>query len=223
MQTKRPMIKETVGALYLAYNKPDDGVEFDITKYEETIKSEVVKKIGTTENAESTAVRASGKDYVTASQTSSVEQAVEVIAFDSEDRAKMRGDRIGKYGVTSGRATQRPYFAFGKVVKKIGGGVEYKWYPKCQLVENTEDIETSEDTFSEQNDTLTIKAYSYNDEGDKSYSIDSEMSNFPTGITEELFFNQVITSDADIEKILATLNSDEGNIESGENQDIEGA
>ncbi len=224
MQTKRPMIKETVGALYLAYNKPDDGVEFDITKYEETIKSEVVKKIGTTENAESTAVRASGKDYVTASQTSSVEQAVEVIAFDSEDRAKMRGDKIGKYGVTSGRATQRPYFAFGKVVKKIGGGVEYKWYPKCQLVENTEDIETSEDTYSEQNDTLTIKAYSYNDEGDKSYSIDSEMKNFPAGITEELFFNQVITSDDDIEKILATLNPDEENIENGENQEeIQGA
>ncbi len=217
MQTKRPMIKETVGALYLAYNNPETGIEFDLTKYKETIKSEVVKKIGTTENAESAVVRASGKDYVTASQTSSIEQSVEVIAFDPEDTAKMRGDQIGKYGVTSGRATQRPYFAFGKVVKKVGGGVTYKWYPKCQLAENTEDAETSEESFNEQPETLTIKAYSYNDEGDKSYSIDSEMSNFPTGITEELFFNQVVTSDADIDKILATLNP------GGEDTGVEGA
>ena len=112
MKTKRPMIKETVGALYLAFNNPDENKEFDISNYEETTKSEVVKKIGTTENSESTVVRASGNDYVTASQTSSVEHAIEVIAFDPEDIAKMRGDIIGKYGVSSGRSTQRPFFSF---------------------------------------------------------------------------------------------------------------
>lgn len=217
MKTKRPMIKETVGALYLAFNNPDENKEFDISNYEETTKSEVVKKIGTTENSESTVVRASGNDYVTASQTSSVEHAIEVIAFDPEDIAKMRGDIIGKYGVSSGRSTQRPFFAFGKVVKKIGGGVEYAWYPKCQLVENTDDVETSEDSFSEQNDTLTIKAYSYNLENDKSYKINSEMSNFPEGITEELFFGSVTSSDADIDKILQSLK------ESQPRQEIEGA
>lgn len=223
MKVKRPMIKETVGSLHYAFNRPDENGEFDIKNYEETVSKDVVKKIGTTENADSTVVRASGNDYVTASQTSSVEQAVEVVAFDPEDLARARGDQIGKYGVTSGRSTQKPYFAFGKVVKKIGGAVEYVWYPKCQLTENTDDIETSEETFSEQNDTLTIKAYSYNNEGDKSYRINSEMSNFPKGITEELFFENVITCDEDIEKILATLNPDEGNTENGENQDIEGA
>ena len=217
MKTKRPMIKETVGALYLAFNNPDENKEFDISNYEETTKSEVVKKIGTTENSESTVVRASGNDYVTASQTSSVEHAIEVIAFDPADIAKMRGDIIGKYGVSSGRSTQRPFFAFGKVVKKIGGGVEYAWYPKCQLVENTDDVETSEDSFSEQNDTLTIKAYSYNLENDKSYKINSEMSNFPEGITEELFFGSVTSSDADIDKILQSLK------ESQPRQEIEGA
>lgn len=217
MKTKRPMIKETVGALYLAFNIMNDNGEFDIEQYEETIKSEIVKKIGTTENAESTVVRASGGDYVTASQTSSVEHSVEVIAFDPEDIAKMRGDLIGKYGVTSGRSSQRPYFAFGKVVKKIGGGVEYVWYPKCQLTENTDDIETSEDTFSEQNDTLTIKAYSYNSEGDKSYRINNEMSNFPEGVTEELFFNSVTSSDNDIDKILQSLEQNK------EEEEIEGA
>lgn len=223
IETKRPMIKETVGALYYAFNKMTEIGELDIENYEGTIKSEVVKQIGTTENSESTVVKASGKDYVTASQTADVEQAVEVIAFDAEDIAKMRGDKIGKYGVKSGRPTQRPYFAFGKVVKKIGGGLEYVWYPKCSLTENTDDIATSEETFSEQNDTLTIKAYSYNDEGDKSYRINNEMSNFPKGITEELFFENVVTSDDDIEKILESLKKDEENQENNEEQTIEGA
>ena len=223
IETKRPMIKETVGSVYHAFNKLNDKGEFVPNSYEDTIKGDYGKKIGTTENADSTVVRASGNEYVTASQTSSVEQAVEVVAFDPGDIARMRGDKIGKYGVTSGRSTQKPYFAFGKVIKKVGGAVEYVWYPKCQLTENTDDIETSEDTFSEQNDTLTIKAYSYNNEGDKSYRINSEMSNFPKGITEELFFENVITCDEDIEKILATSNPEEGNTENGENQDIEGA
>lgn len=226
MRTKRPMIKETVGALYLAFNVLDTNGEFNNDNYEETIKSEVAKKIGTTENAESTVVRASGGDYVTASQTSNIEHAVEVIAFDPEDTARMRGDVIGKYGVTSGRAAQRPYFAFGKVVKKIGGGVEYVWYPKCQLTENTDDVETSEDSFTEQNDTLTIMAYSYNSEGDKSYRINSEMSNFPKGVTEELFFESVVSKDEDIEKILESLEpnkEEQGPNANEEEQEIEEA
>ncbi len=224
IETKRPMIKETVGALYYAFNKMLENGEFDIENYNTTVKSEVVKQIGTNENSNSTVVKASGKDYVTASQTSNVEQAVEVIAFDPEDIAKARGDKIGKYGVKSGAPTQRPYFAFGKVKKMLGGAVEYVWYPKCQLAENTDDIGTSEDTFSEQNDTLTIRAYSYDKEGNKSYRINSEMKNFPVGITEELFFNQVVTSDEDIEKILATLNTDEGNTDNNENQEnVQGA
>lgn len=209
IETKRPMIKETVGALYYAFNKMLENGEFDIENYDTTIKSEVVKQIGTNEDSENTVVKASGKDYVTASQTSNIEQAVEVIAFDPEDIAKARGDKIGKYGVKSGAPVQKPYFAFGKVKKMLGGEVEYVWYPKCQLAGNTDDIATSEDNFSEQNDTLTINAYSYDKEGNKSYRINSGMKNFPAGITEELFFENVITSDDDIEKILATITTPE--------------
>jgi len=202
MKTKKPMVKETVGALYYAFNTANEKGEFDISTYEETIRSEVVKNIGTTENSESTVVRASGGNYVSASQTASVEQAVEVVAFDPEDVAKMRGDEIGKYLVKSGKTAQRPYFAFGKVVKKLGGAVEYVWYPKCQLVENTDDIATSEDTYSEQNDTLTIRALDYDDEGNKSVRVNSEMSNFPEGLTEEKFFTKPVTTDAEIEALV---------------------
>ena len=202
MKTKKPMLKETVGALYLAFNTPDDKGEFDIATYEETSKSEVVKSISTTENAESTTVRASGQDYMTLSQNSSIDQAVEVIAFDAEDVAKMRADKVGKYLVKSGSTGERPYFAFGKVVKRTGGAVEYVWYPKCQLVENTDDISTSEESFNEQNDTLTIRAYAYDKEGNKSVRVNSEMSNFPEGLTEEMFFTKPLTTDDEIDALI---------------------
>lgn len=202
MKTKKPMLKESVGALYLAFNTPNEAGEFDIATYEETSKSEVVKSISTTENAESTTVRASGQDYMTVSQNASVDQAVEVIAFDPEDVAKMRADKIGKYLVKSGATTERPYFAFGKVVKKTGGAVEYVWYPKCQLIENTDDIATSEESYSEQNDTLTIRAYAFDNEGNKSVRVNSEMSNFPEGLTEEKFFTKPLTTDNEIEALI---------------------
>lgn len=213
IETKRPMIKETVGALYVAFNTPKENGDFNLATYEETKRRDVVKQISTTENAESTVVRASGRDYVTASQTSSVEQSVEVVAFDTDVVARMRGDEIGKYLIKSGASAQRPYFAFGKVVKKLGDIVEYVWYPKCQLAENTDDIATSEESFSEQNDTLTIKALSFDDAGNKSVRISSEMSNFPTGLTEDMFFDKVLTTDNEIDAIIAKLTPEQGNIE----------
>lgn len=202
MVTKKPKYKETVGALYYAFNAPESGTDFDISKYSETVKSEVVKNIKTSENSESTVIRASGKDYDTASQTSSVEQEVEVIAFDPTDLAKMRGDTVGKRLIKSGAPATRPYFAFGKVVKKNGGIVEFVWYPKCQLSENTDDIATSEDEFSEQTDTITIRALAFDDDGNKSVRVNSEMDIFPEGLTEDKFFAKPITTDAEVDALI---------------------
>ncbi|MBR3002853.1 MAG: phage tail protein [Clostridia bacterium] len=200
MKSKKPMIKETVGALYLAFNTPDENGEFDSSTYEETIKSDIVKNIATTENAESTVVRASGQDYKTVNQTSSIEMAVEVVAFDPATLARMRGDDTSDSGglMLSGAPSERPFFGFGKVVKKVGGGVQYAWYPKCQLVENTDDIATSEDTFSEQNDTITIRAYSFNNADQKKTYVDSETPNYPQGLTEEGFFTKPIINAEDL-------------------------
>lgn len=204
MQTKRPMIKESVGSQYYAFNTPTESGVFNPSTYGETIKTDTVKSIGTTENSESTVVKASGKDYQTVSQSSSVDLAVEVVAFDPDDLAKMRGEIVDESGlISSGRNTQRPYFAYGKVVNKVGGGHRYDWYPKCQLVENTDDITTKEDTFSEQNDTVTIRCYAFNDAGDIKNYVDSEASNFPEGLTEEKFFNKPIVTVADLANALA--------------------
>lgn len=209
MKQKRPMIKESVGSQYYAFNTPNTEGEFDSSTYEQTIKTDTVKSIGTTENAESTTVKASGRDYETVSQSSNVELAVEVVAFDPDDLAKMRGDIVGESGLmSSGRNTKRPFFAYGKVVKKVGGGFRYDWYPKCQLVENTDDIATKEDSFSEQNDTVTIRCYAFNDAGDIKNYVDSEASNFPTGLTEEQFFTKPIITEEDL--ITLTTTSVEG-------------
>lgn len=205
IQTKKPMVKETVGGLYYTFNTPTENGDFNPQKYEETVvKSDVVKNIGTTENAEAVTVRASGQDYTTVNQNESIEMAIEVVAFDPGDLAKMRGDIVAEGGLNrSGRTTVRPFFAFGKVVKKVGGGVEYAWYPKCQLVENTDDIATKEESFSEQNDTVTIKAYSFNNLDDKKVYVNSEMSNFPEGLTEEKFFAKPILEDTDLSTAIA--------------------
>jgi hypothetical protein len=201
---KKPMIKETVGALYYDFNTPTENGEYNPETYEEeVVKSNVVKNIGTTENAESVVVRASGEDYETVSQNQYIDMAVEVVAFDPKDLARMRADTIGKTGLNrSGRTARRPFFAYGKVKKMVGGGVEYAWYPKCQLIENTDDIGTKEESFSEQNDTVTIRAYAYNKEGDKKTYVNSEMDNFPEGMTEEKFFAKPLLTDEDLTSAL---------------------
>ncbi len=201
MKTKKPMVKETVGAQYYAFNKPDTNGEFqpDSSKYDEVIKTETVKNIGVTENMESTPIKASGKDYVTVNQTSSVDLAVESTAVEPDDLAEMRNETVNEGGlISSGSSSQRPFFAYGKVVKKIGGGFRYEWYPKCQLVENTDDIATKEESFSEQNDTLTIRAYPFDSNENIKVYVDSEASNFPEGVTEEKFFAKPILTQADL-------------------------
>ena len=205
IKNKKPMIKETVGSLYTAFNTPTEEGEFNPSAYEETIKSDVVKNIGTTENSEATTIRASGTDYETVNQTASIDMAVEVVAFDPADLARMRGDDTSDEGglILSGAPSKRPYFAFGKVVKIVGGGVRYEWYPKCQLVENTDDIGTSEDTFSEQNDTITIRAYAYAAHNQKKAYVDSETANFPEGLTEEQFFTKPILTKEDLAAAIA--------------------
>ncbi len=203
--TKKPMMKETVGGMYYCFNTKEEKADFDIANYEESVsKCNNVKNIGTTENAEATTVRASGADYETINQASSIDMAIEVVAFDVADLAKMRGEDTSDEGglILSGAPSRRPFFAFGKVVKKVGGGVQYAWYPKCQLIENTDDIATSEDTFSEQNDTVTIRAYAFDDKNQKKAYVDSETENFPKGLTEEKFFTKPILTKEDLSAVV---------------------
>lgn len=189
--SKKPPIKETVGAQYICFATAKE--EWDGTFEAEVEKTETVKSVKVTENGESTSVYASGKVYDTDETVSGVDVEVENIAFVTETLAKMRGDVVDEGGlVLSGGKGIRPYFAYGKVVIMRGGKVRYEWYPKCKLAENSDNANTSEEKFSEQTDTVTIKAYPFNDAGNVKAMVDSTMTSFPVGLTEDKFFAKPI-------------------------------
>lgn len=203
-QTKRPPIKESVGAQYICFATVGDPGEFTGQYKEEVEKTEVVKKVSLSENGESTPVRGSGKTYINASSTSSTDISVEVIAFPSETIAEMRADTVCESGlILSGGNGERPYFAYGKVVNLYGGLHRFDWYPKCQLSANTDDIETSDTSFKEQNDTLTISAMPFDEFGHTVVSIKEDFKK-PDGITEELFFSKPIMNEKELLELLPT-------------------
>lgn len=189
--SKKPPIKETVGAQYICFATAKE--EWDGTFDAEVEKTETVKSVKVTENGESTSVYASGKVYDTDETVSGVDIEVENIAFVTETLAKMRGDVVDEGGlILSGGKGIRPYFAYGKVVIMRGGKARYEWYPKCKLAENSDNANTSEEKFSEQTDTVTIKAYPFNDAGNVKAMVDSTMTSFPAGLTEDKFFEKPI-------------------------------
>lgn len=199
---KRPEMKESVGAIYYAFNN-GAGTDFDLTKYDEIIETQTVKKVGITENTEDTKVYASGKTYKQVSMKSDEDISIETIAFDYEDLVKMRGDTITKNGlIVNGSNPIKPYFAFGKVVLLTGGKYRLDWYPKCQLKSNTDDTSTREEKFSEQTDTIVINAMPFDSANNIKMSISNELKSFPTDMTIDKFFSQVITSDDDLAKII---------------------
>lgn len=199
IKTKKPPIKESVGAQYICFNTVSEENEWTNQFEEEVEKTASVKTVTVTENAESTDVYASGEVYDADSSTPTTDVEVEVIAFPAETLAKMRGDNVDEGGlVLSGGRGIRPYFAYGKVVKMKGGKARYEWYPKCKLSENSDETKTREESFSEQTDTITIKAYPFDDEGSIKAMVDSTMENFPAGLTEENFFSKPILTKEDL-------------------------
>ena len=210
--TKKPPYKETIGAQYYTFNNPDEGKDFDLTKYEEqTNKTETVKSVTITESTESTPIYASGKVYDTKNLIAYIDIAVQSIANDADDLARMRGDKVNTNGLIQGQASpKRPFFGYGKVVQLSGDNFRYDWYPKCQLVENSDEASTKEQNFAEQNESLTIRAYAFDEEGKLfKNSIDSSSANFPKGVTEEMFFKAPITGAADLDAIIATISQEE--------------
>lgn len=199
---KRPPIKETVGSHYICFAEVGQESKFTGEYNEDVEKLAVVKSISIVENAETTPVNASGKVYTTESQISSTDINVEVVAFPSTTRSKMRADRLDESGlIFKGGNGSRPFFAYGKVVILQDGNYRYDWYPKCQLTADTDDIKTKEDTFAEQNDTLTIRAQAFNDNDEIVVSIETDHK-LPDGLTEDLFFSKPILTAEDLAEVL---------------------
>lgn len=199
---KKPPLKETVGAQYVCFNVMDENDQWT-PEFEESIEqTKVVKSVEVSESTETTDFYASGAKYDDDTTTASAEIKVEVLAFPEDTLAKMRGDNVTTSGlVLSGGRRVRPFFSYGKVVKLKNGNYRYDWYPKCKLVENTDKADTKEDKITEQTDTITIKAYPFNDDEDIVSRVSSGV-NAPEGLTEEKFFSKVIMTEADLASVL---------------------
>lgn len=193
INSKKPPIKETIGAQYVCFNQMTEDYEWTETFEEEVEKTETVKKATVTENGESTDVYSSGIVYDSDVSNGTTSIEVETIAFVTDTLAKMRGDIVDAGGlILSGGNNTRPFFAYGKVVKLKHGKVRFEWFPKCKLTENTDETSTKEESFSEQTDTITITAYPFNENGDIKSMVDSSAANFPEELTEEKFFAKPI-------------------------------
>ena len=118
INTKKPAMKQTVGAQYMCFANTTEGGEYDGTYEADVEKTEVVKSVKVTENSETSDVYASGKIYDSDSPMSSIDIEVSVIAFPDDTISKMRGETKGTGGlILAGGKSERPFFAYGKVVK----------------------------------------------------------------------------------------------------------
>lgn len=200
IKNENPMYTQTVGALYACKNNVENPGEFDPEAYDtEVIKSEVVKNIQTSENNTTTIIKASGIDYDTVSDIPYIDMDVETIAFPKAFLAWAKGERVANNGLVFGGAPSvKPFFAFGKVVKRAKGEFCYEWWPKCQIIENIADVSTSEEIFKEQTEKVKIRAYIFNDKEEKKTCVDSEI-NKPEGLTEEKFFGKPILVENDLD------------------------
>ena len=117
----------------------------------------------------------------------------------------MKGDTVTESGaIISNRNGIKPYFAYGKVVKLSHGKRRYEWFGKCQLVSNTDKTSTSTESFSEQTDTITIRAYPLND-GTYGVSTSADVE-LPATVTEDTFFAAPLITGDDYEALATKSN-----------------
>ena len=198
IENKRPPIVETVGAQHYCFATKEEGsTEFTGEYEEKVIRTATVKSVKVSENGESTPIYASGDVYDTVDDVATHDIEVEVIAFDPTDLDRMRGETVTESGlVLTGNSPERTFFAYGKIVKLRGGNVRYEWYPRCKLIENSNEVSTREEKFSEQPESVTIRAFPFDGVHIKTkYESASKRLDW---MTEDLFFSKPILTEADL-------------------------
>lgn len=195
----RPKIKLTVGAQYICFNQGDANGDWDSSAFESAVKKfPTVVQVGITDEVDSYDVYASGAVYDADANVLSRTIAVTNVAFDDATLAKMRGESVSTKGVIlEGGNAERPWFAYGIVEMKKGGGLVMRWFPKCKLTENSDEAATSTASHSDQNSTLNIKAYQYNSDGNTDVKA-PEIA----GLTEASFFDAPLLTAAAVEALI---------------------
>ena len=182
---KKPSTKYTVGAQYICFNTDDD---WDASDFEASVtKLPTVVDINIADNSNSYQSYASGIVYESDTIVNYKEISVTQLAFEEEIIAKMKGDTVDTGIIMSGGFKTRPYFAYGVPIIKKDKTMDLRWFPKCQLVDNSDKTATSTDSHSDQTDTLTIRAYGFDADQNQEVSVLTSDSN-NAGITEAAFF-----------------------------------
>lgn len=182
---KKPSTKYTVGAQYICFN---EDPEWDSSEFEtDVIKLPTVVDVTVADNSDSYQSYASGAVYESDTIVTYKEISVTQLAFDEATIAKMKGDAVDSGIILSGGIKERPYFAYGVPIIKKDRTMDMRWYPKCKLVDNSDATATSTDSHSDQTDSLTIRAYGFDETQNQEVKVlTAETAN--AGITEEKFF-----------------------------------
>lgn len=163
---KTPPVKLTVGSQYICMNNMDTDGNWTEDFAADVTELPTVVSVEVTDNADAYETYASGAVYDADTPITTQEISEENVAFPTILLANMRGEDIDEAGVTMGGGFgSRPYFAYGMAINRKDGSWEYRWYPKCKLIENTDTTETSEDSHKDQNESVTIRAYGFNEKG----------------------------------------------------------
>lgn len=203
--TKKPSYKQTVGAQYVCFDKMDENYDWAGDWESDVIKTNTVKNVEVADSSSSTPIYASGTQYGQEDDVAYKDITVEVIAFSDQTLAKMKGDTVTESGaIISNRNGIKPYFAYGKVVKLSQGKRRYEWFGKCKLVGITDKTATSTESFSEQTDTITIRAYPLND-GTYGVSTSADVE-LPATVTEDTFFAAPLITEDDYEALATKSN-----------------
>ena len=194
---QHPSTKYTVGSQYICFDSMDEQNEWTQTFESDVVELPTVIDVDIKDNTDAYDRYASGALYEADSPVTSQEITETNIAFPPMLLAKMRGEEVDEAGIVLGGGHgARPYFAYGCAIVNKDGSRELRWYPKCKLRENSDKTETSEENHKEQNDTVTIKAYGFNDNGNtyiKAITSEDGMA----GMDEDKFFAApVLTIDA---------------------------
>ena len=182
---KRPSTKYTVGAQYICFN---EDPEWDSSEFEtDVIKLPTVVDVNVADNSDSYQSYASGAVYESDTIVTYKEISVTQLAFDEATIAKMKGDTVDTGITLSGGVKSRPFFAYGVPIIKKDRTMDMRWYPKCKLVDNSDATATSTDSHSDQTDSLTIRAYGFDEDQNQEVKVlTGETAN--AGITEAAFF-----------------------------------
>jgi phi13 family phage major tail protein len=184
---KKPPVKYTVGAQYICFNVMSSEGEWTEGFEADVIKLPTIVDVEVSDNADSYDTYASGDIYDSATDISFKEISETNIAFPHSLIARLRGDTVDDGVIVSGGRRQRPFFAYGFPIVNKDGTMQMRWFPKCKLSENSDSTETSEESHKDQNDTVNIKAYTFNDDFDIDIGIDTS-TEAVAGITEDAFF-----------------------------------